>query len=195
MGEAPLHWSYCDFQLWGMGWAFYQDWGLCDRWHEPHSLWSRLGLKPLSPGALRCFSSWDSPAGCGRTPKIPWDPASSGKSAHSSSCSDRPDSTIFWAAPLLSVSRFILSLLHNLNLHFPHTYRKHKAYPVGSNWALFTFLEKKILYLKDSLNIPTVDFEYLLEQKSHKVPFEQRGTLTMVDMGKGRRLVQLTVSV
>ena len=44
------------------------------------------------------------------------------------------------------------------------------AEPCSLSWEK----KEKILDLKDRLNIQTVDFEYGLREKSHKVPFEQR---------------------
>lgn len=75
-------------------------------------------------------------------------------------------------------------------MHFPHPDQKHKAQPVGYGGALFALLgkkKKKILDLKDRLNIQTVDFENWLQEQSHEVPFEQRGNPPMVDAGRRGR--------
>ena len=109
-----------------------------------------------------------------RWPQQNWDPRRSDslcEELHGSSCWTR-------SSELSQCSAYPDRPLPALpsGLHFRHTHGKYKAQPVGYSWALFTLLGKKekILDLKDRLNIQTVDFEYGLREKSHKVPFEQR---------------------
>lgn len=51
---------------------------------------------------------------------------------------------------------------------------KHSLWATAEPCPLSWEKREKILDLKDRLNIQTVDFEYGLREKSHKVPFEQR---------------------
>lgn len=87
-GEAALH---CDSELRVQGVC--EDWHLLERWHEPDSLWTRLGPGSSRTQAASCSSSQVSSAGCSRISEIPGDRTSSGKLLL------RPELTILRAIP------------------------------------------------------------------------------------------------
>ena len=91
---------------------------------------------------------------------------------------------IFWAVPVLSVSwpssagSAVWTALPTYTPEVQSAACGLQLSPVHSPGK-----KEKILDLKDRLNIQTVDFEYGLQEKSHKVPFEQR-ELTYSRCGK-----------
>lgn len=147
---------------------------------------------PLVPRAPRCFSSQDSSVSSTellRSHEIGflWEEWSRQQLLGS-------DSAILWASP--DAQHIPVHPLpappSGPTLTPPHTSGAHSAL-WGSNCTLFTFLEKKILDLKDGLNVPMVDFEHTLWQKSHEVLFEQKGT-PIVKMWKGEETSPFTAS-
>lgn len=76
------------------------------------------------------------------------------------------------AQRVLAVLCQLCSLDCTSNMHTRSTIHSLRAAakPCSPSWER----REKILDLKDRLNIQTVDFEYGLREKPHKVPFEQR---------------------